>query len=176
MEDRIEQGRQIEVMQPRSDVSQTNVRNPTKCINLQRPRLIFPLHYFCTHRSPEGQSVQETIVPPYTLDGSSNGRTQYYISEQDNRRGGWRSMSFILGNDLCESLASAGTSLNMITYLTTKYNMHQVTGTTVLSITSGTSSLTPLLVAYLSDVYFGRFWTIVAACIANAVAGEHLAF
>eukprot|EP00249_Psilotum_nudum_P023799 c28984_g1_i4 orf=563-2095(+) len=61
-----------------------------------------------------------------------------------------------------------------MSYLTKRYNMRHVAGATVLNVSFGTSSMTPLLVAYLSDAYFGRFWAVVLSCFCNLLGSLFL--
>lgn len=72
-------------------------------------------------------------------------------------------------NELAERLATIGIALNFISYLMGSYHMSQVTAASVLSIVSGTASLTPLVGAFLSDAYMGRFWTIVVGSISQLI-------
>lgn len=82
-------------------------------------------------------------------------------------RGGWKTMPFIIGNETCEKLATMGLLSNMIVYLTKEFNMPNVTASYVLNVWMGTTNLTPLLGAFLSDSYIGKFWTIALGCIAS---------
>lgn len=79
-------------------------------------------------------------------------------------------MPFVLGNEVCDKLAGIGLYFSMILYLTENYHMQQVTAANVLSISNGTSSITPLIGGYLADAYLGRFWTLVTSSCISQVA------
>eukprot|EP01018_Ginkgo_biloba_P002381 Gb_20643 [translate_table: standard] len=83
------------------------------------------------------------------------------------RKGGWKTMPYIIGNETCERLAMTGLFGNMIVYLTTKYNMKNVAAANVLNIWSGTTSLATLPGAFVADSYFGRFRMIIFGCLAD---------
>ncbi|OMO51659.1 Proton-dependent oligopeptide transporter family [Corchorus capsularis] len=93
----------------------------------------------------------------------------FIISEEENgvsarnqkRPAGWKAMPFILGNATFERLASYGLMANFMVYLQREYHMDQVQAATILNSWSGASNLAPLLGAYVSDAYIGKFWTIV---------------
>eukprot|EP01018_Ginkgo_biloba_P002380 Gb_15520 [translate_table: standard] len=88
-------------------------------------------------------------------------------NRQARRRGGLKTMPCIIANESSEKVASAGLLANMIVYLTTQFNMKNVDAYNVLSIWSGTSNLSPLIGAFISDAFIGRFWTIAIASIAT---------
>ncbi|XP_022734269.1 protein NRT1/ PTR FAMILY 3.1-like [Durio zibethinus] len=72
-------------------------------------------------------------------------------------------MPFILANDMCERFAMLGFSKNMVNYLTIQLHMPLTKAANTVTNFSGTSSLTPLLGAFVADSYVGRFWTITFA-------------
>ncbi|CAI0427342.1 unnamed protein product [Linum tenue] len=88
-------------------------------------------------------------------------------SRPDSTAGGWRSVKYILGNESFEKLASMGLIGNLTLYLQSKYNMDGVLVVNVFSVWSGSSNLTPLLGAFLSDAYLGRFKTLLYGSIAS---------
>jgi dipeptide/tripeptide permease len=69
------------------------------------------------------------------------------------------------GNETFEKLGTVGSSTNLAVYLTTVFNMKSVKATTLLNVFNGTSNLAPLIGAYLSDTYFGRYWTLGFASV-----------
>ncbi|KAK9998148.1 hypothetical protein SO802_017751 [Lithocarpus litseifolius] len=81
------------------------------------------------------------------------------------KKGGWVTMPFIFANEICEKLAVVGFSTNMINYLTTQLHMPVTKAANTLTNFGGTGSLTPLLGAFISDAFVGRFWTITVASI-----------
>ncbi|KAL2519454.1 Protein NRT1/PTR FAMILY 2.13 [Abeliophyllum distichum] len=85
-------------------------------------------------------------------------------SETAQRKpGGWKAISFVLGNETFERLASIGLLANFMVFLLTQFHMDQVMASNVLSIWSGITNFAPLVGAYLSDSYLGRFKTIAYA-------------
>ncbi|KAF8393393.1 hypothetical protein HHK36_021636 [Tetracentron sinense] len=68
--------------------------------------------------------------------------------------------SWVSINEAFEKVASFGLQPNMILYLMGDYQMDVRTGTNVLYIWTAATNFTPLLGAFLSDAYFGRFGSI----------------
>ncbi|XP_057478315.1 protein NRT1/ PTR FAMILY 3.1-like [Actinidia eriantha] len=81
----------------------------------------------------------------------------------ERTKGGFITMPFIFSNEACEKLAVVGFGTNMISYLTRELHMPITKAANTLTNFGGTSSLTPLLGAFLADAYAGRFWTITVA-------------
>lgn len=77
-------------------------------------------------------------------------------------------------NEACEKLAVVGFSANMISYLTTQLHMPLTKAANTLTNFGGTSSLTPLLGAFMADAYAGRFWTITVASIIYQIVNATL--
>nr|BEK82043.1 NPF transporter [Taxus x media] len=112
----------------------------------------------------EGSSLDERIHQPNGI------KLGVAIGEEEERawkQGGWKTMPYIIGNEACEKLATMGLLSNLIVYLTTKFNMPNVMASNVLNTWSGTTNLFPVLGAFLSDSYIGRYWTIAIGCIAS---------
>ncbi|KAL4197185.1 hypothetical protein AMTRI_Chr04g187020 [Amborella trichopoda] len=82
-----------------------------------------------------------------------------------HKKGGMRTMPFIMANEACEKLAVVGSSANLLSYLTAQLHMPLTKAATTLTNFGGTSSLTPLLGAFIADAFAGRFWTITVASI-----------
>ncbi|KAL1218561.1 Protein NRT1/ PTR FAMILY 3.1 [Cardamine amara subsp. amara] len=80
-------------------------------------------------------------------------------------KGGLITMPFIFANEICEKLAVVGFHANMISYLTTQLHLPLTKAANTLTNFAGTSSLTPLLGAFVADSFAGRFWTITFASI-----------
>ncbi|KAJ6775867.1 TRANSPORTER putative-RELATED [Salix koriyanagi] len=68
-------------------------------------------------------------------------------------------------NETFEKLGTIGSSTNLAVYLTTVFNMRSVTATTLLNIFNGTTNLAPLIGAYISDTYLGRYKTLGFASV-----------
>ncbi|PIA62458.1 hypothetical protein AQUCO_00200461v1 [Aquilegia coerulea] len=89
------------------------------------------------------------------------------VDKQKINYRGVKAMPYILGNETFEKLGTIGTSSNMVVYLTTVFNMKSVSATTLVAVFSGTANIAPLIGAFLSDAYFGRFKTLGFASISS---------
>ncbi|GMH31152.1 hypothetical protein Nepgr_032995 [Nepenthes gracilis] len=81
--------------------------------------------------------------------------------------GGWSSMPFILGNETFERLAFFGVLANFMVYLRREYHMDQASATNLINLWAGVTNFAPLLGAFLSDAYTGRFWIIAVGSAAS---------
>jgi dipeptide/tripeptide permease len=70
-------------------------------------------------------------------------------------------VAWFQGNESFEKLASMGLIANLTVYLQTRYNMDGIQLVNVYNIWSGSTNVTPLLGAFLSDAYLGRFRTLL---------------
>nr|KYP43007.1 Peptide transporter PTR1 [Cajanus cajan] len=84
-----------------------------------------------------------------------------------NHRGGWKAVSFILGNETFERLAVFGLFANFMVYLTRELHLDQVYAANIVSIWFGVTNFAPLFGAFISDAYIGRFCTIALASFAT---------
>ncbi|KAL8505887.1 hypothetical protein ACS0TY_016927 [Phlomoides rotata] len=82
------------------------------------------------------------------------------IKSTDRRKGGLKTMPFIIANEAFEKIAGYGLMPNMILYLITSYNFSAASGTSTLFIWIAISNFMPILGAFFSDSYFGRFLVI----------------
>ncbi|KAM7268885.1 hypothetical protein ACFE04_011051 [Oxalis oulophora] len=82
---------------------------------------------------------------------------------------GIKAMPFIIGNETFEKLGTVGSSTNLVVYLTTVFNMKSVTAATYINIFNGTTNFAPLLGAFLSDTYFGRYKTLGFASVSSVL-------
>ena len=64
------------------------------------------------------------------------------------------------GNETFEKLGTIGTLANLLVYLTTVFNMSNITATNIINIFNGSASLATLPGAFLCDTYFGRYKTL----------------
>ncbi|KAL8111929.1 protein NRT1/ PTR FAMILY 2.13-like [Apium graveolens] len=106
---------------------------------------------------------------PISKTSSSKEQTcDNQFSETTPRKpGGWKSMPYILGNETFERLASIGLQANFTVFLLTQFHMDQVEASNVINIWSGISNFAPLLGAFVSDAYVGRFRTIAFSSFAS---------
>ncbi|KAJ6431220.1 hypothetical protein OIU84_018667 [Salix udensis] len=91
-------------------------------------------------------------------------------TDQQKKPGGWRAMPFILGNETFERLATFGLMANFMVYLMKVFHLEQVSAANILNIWYGATNFAPLVGAFISDAYVGRFKTIAfASCAALLV-------
>ncbi|KAK7274698.1 hypothetical protein RIF29_15795 [Crotalaria pallida] len=81
----------------------------------------------------------------------------------NNKPGGWKAMPFIIGNESFERLAAFGLFANFMVYLTREFHLDQVNASNILNIWGGFTNFAPLLGAFISDAYIGRFRAIAYA-------------
>ncbi|KAJ0595240.1 putative proton-dependent oligopeptide transporter family, MFS transporter superfamily [Helianthus annuus] len=81
------------------------------------------------------------------------------------RKGGFRTLPFILANESFEKVASYGLLPNMIIYLLVDYHMSFTKGTNIILIWSAATNFLPIVGAFLADSFLGRFLTIFLGSI-----------
>ncbi|OIW19605.1 hypothetical protein TanjilG_18415 [Lupinus angustifolius] len=87
-------------------------------------------------------------------------------NEKLNYRG-WKVMPYIIGNETFEKLGAIGTLSNLLVYLTTVFNLDNITANNIINIFNGSTNLATLIGAFLSDAYFGRYNTIAVSTIVS---------
>ncbi|XP_061358847.1 protein NRT1/ PTR FAMILY 2.11-like isoform X2 [Gastrolobium bilobum] len=80
---------------------------------------------------------------------------------------GWKVMPFIIGNEIFEKLGAIGTLSNLLVYLTTVFNLGNITATNIINIFNGSTNFATLLGAFSSDAYFGRYKTLAFCTLAS---------
>lgn len=75
------------------------------------------------------------------------------------------------GNETFEKLGTIGTSANLLVYLVTVFHMNSVSAATLVTVFMGTTNLSPLVGAFLSDTYFGRYATLGFASVSSLTVG-----
>nr|GMD25834.1 protein NRT1/ PTR FAMILY 2.13-like [Ipomoea batatas] len=98
--------------------------------------------------------------PPESLSGDAKLAGDDKMSTIKTKPGGWKSMPFILGNETFERLGSFGLTANFMVFLLTVFHFSQVSASNMLNIWYSISNFTPLIGAFISDSYIGKFWTI----------------
>ncbi|VAH64185.1 unnamed protein product [Triticum turgidum subsp. durum] len=83
------------------------------------------------------------------------------------RKGGLRTIPFIISNEIFEKVATYGLQANMVVYLTKRYNMTPATSAMVLYLWSALTNFLPIGGGVLSDVFFGRFPVIALGCVVS---------
>ncbi|KAK7384871.1 hypothetical protein VNO78_30574 [Psophocarpus tetragonolobus] len=81
-------------------------------------------------------------------------------SESTKRKGGLRTMPFIIVNECLERVASSGILPNMIMYMRNVYGMPIAKGTSVIHTWNAASDILSIVGAFVSDSYLGRFLVI----------------
>lgn len=71
------------------------------------------------------------------------------------------------GNETFERLAVFGLFANFMVYLTKELHLDQVYASNILYIWFGITNFAPLIGAFISDAYVGRFWTIAFSSFAT---------
>ncbi|GMI79824.1 nitrate transporter 1.7, NRT1/ PTR family 2.13 [Hibiscus trionum] len=100
--------------------------------------------------------------------GATTKENALSVSVLDQKKpGGWKAMPFILGNETFERFATIGLLSNFMVYLMREFNMDQVSASNVIYIWSGVTNFAPLVGAFISDAYVGRFLTIGFSSVAS---------
>ncbi|KAL3337119.1 hypothetical protein AABB24_029665 [Solanum stoloniferum] len=95
--------------------------------------------------------------------------TETQLVEENPRKGGLRTMPFIIVNESFERVASYGLQANLIIYLMTYYNMTAATGTSILGIWTALSNGLAIVGAIISDSYCGRFKAVAIGSISTLI-------
>ncbi|KAM7272628.1 hypothetical protein ACFE04_027291 [Oxalis oulophora] len=85
---------------------------------------------------------------------------------------GIKAMPYILGNmkfEKLEKLEAMGTASNLFVFLIQIFNLKHITAIKVMSVFGGTANFEPLIGAFYSDTYFGRYKTICFASICSVL-------
>eukprot|EP00268_Persea_americana_P054500 TRINITY_DN6241_c0_g2_i3.p1 TRINITY_DN6241_c0_g2~~TRINITY_DN6241_c0_g2_i3.p1 ORF type:complete len:585 (+),score=95.96 TRINITY_DN6241_c0_g2_i3:52-1806(+) len=82
-------------------------------------------------------------------------------------KGGMRSMPFVIANETIEKVASFGLLANMVMYLTKEYHIGNASAGSILFMWSAISNFLPIVGAFISDSYLGRFRVIAWGSIAS---------
>ncbi|KAK9116893.1 hypothetical protein Sjap_015840 [Stephania japonica] len=109
---------------------------------------------------------------PFSFSSSKSVNPSVSKKDQEKSQrkpGGWKAMPYILGNETFERLATVGLLANFMVYLTTFFHLDQVYATNIINIWSGTTGFAPLVGAFISDAWWGRFKTLAFASIVSFV-------
>ncbi|XP_052150390.1 protein NRT1/ PTR FAMILY 2.13-like [Oryza glaberrima] len=80
---------------------------------------------------------------------------------------GWKCMPFIIATETFEKVATIGVVANLTVYLVKRFNIGQIEAANITNIFFGTLNFAPLLGAFISDAYLGRFKTLAYGCFAS---------
>ncbi|XP_004238696.1 protein NRT1/ PTR FAMILY 1.2 [Solanum lycopersicum] len=89
--------------------------------------------------------------------------------EENPRKGGLRTIPFIIVNESFERVASFGLQSKMIIYLMTYYNMSAATGTSILGLWNALSNGLALFGAIIADFYLGRYRAVAYGSISTLI-------
>ncbi|KAG9144471.1 hypothetical protein Leryth_014514 [Lithospermum erythrorhizon] len=84
-----------------------------------------------------------------------------------SRKGGFRTMPFIIVNESFEKVASYGLAPNMIIYLMNDYHLDAATGSSIIYLWSALSNCLSIFGAVSADSYLGRFSVIAFGSISS---------
>uniref|UniRef100_A0A7N2M9D0 Nitrate transporter n=1 Tax=Quercus lobata TaxID=97700 RepID=A0A7N2M9D0_QUELO len=101
----------------------------------------------------------DQLVAEESMETPSNQNSTEQ-SSRPSRKGGFRTMPFIIVNESFEKVVSYGLMANMIFYLMNGYNIDIATGTSILLLWSAISNALAIVGAFLADSYLGRFLVI----------------
>ncbi|XP_073304366.1 protein NRT1/ PTR FAMILY 2.13-like [Primulina huaijiensis] len=122
--------------------------------------------FFCNKFHCFSSKFLSSKSPPPTRSSMPENGSKV-SSPQQRKPGGWKAMPFVLGNETFERLASIGLIANFMMFLLTQLHMEQVLASNVVNIWSGVANFAPLVGAFISDAYTGRFTTIAYASFAT---------
>ncbi|XP_055810253.1 protein NRT1/ PTR FAMILY 1.2-like [Solanum dulcamara] len=91
------------------------------------------------------------------------------LVDEKPRKGGLRTMPFIIVNESFERVASYGLQTNMIIYLMTYYHMTAAGGTSILGIWTALSNGLAIVGAIISDSYLGRFKAVAVGSFSTLI-------
>ncbi|KEH21351.1 putative proton-dependent oligopeptide transporter family, major facilitator superfamily [Medicago truncatula] len=78
----------------------------------------------------------------------------------ERKKGGYRTMPFIIANETFEKVANVGLHVNMVLYLLNEYHAEPSTAAIIIFLWNAGSNFMPLFGALLSDSCLGRFRVI----------------
>ncbi|XP_055806728.1 protein NRT1/ PTR FAMILY 1.2-like [Solanum dulcamara] len=91
------------------------------------------------------------------------------LVDEKPRKGGLRTMPFIIVNESFEMIASYGLQPNMLIYLMTFYHMSAATGSIIIGIWNALSNGLAILGAITADSYCGRFRAVAFGSISTLI-------
>ncbi|XP_030514485.1 protein NRT1/ PTR FAMILY 2.13-like [Rhodamnia argentea] len=154
-----------------SEADSTNSKNPPPAASLT---LLLSTKCFPIKPSPPPPASSDSPENKGSDEMNGHGAASPCLSAKATaaaairkKPGGWKAMPYILGNETFERLATFGLLANFMVYLVRVYRMDQVMASNVINIWSGLTNFAPLVGAFISDSYAGRFRTIAFASFAS---------
>ncbi|CAN4080487.1 unnamed protein product [Withania somnifera] len=103
--------------------------------------------------------------------GNDSEQEEYLLNHSHNsRKGGLKTMPFIIVNESFERFASSGLQPNMIIYITTFYHTEAAAASILIGIWSSLSDGLSIVGAFVSDSYLGRFRTVAIGSLSSLIA------
>ncbi|KAG5604411.1 hypothetical protein H5410_025903 [Solanum commersonii] len=96
-------------------------------------------------------------------------RTEIRLVEEKPRKGGLRTMPFIIVNESFEMIATYGLQTNMLIYLMTFYNMSAAAATSILGLWAAHSNGLAIVGAIVADSYCGRFRAVAFGSMSTLI-------
>ncbi|KAK7398963.1 hypothetical protein VNO78_10137 [Psophocarpus tetragonolobus] len=94
---------------------------------------------------------------------------QKKATEVKRKRGGYRTVPCIIANESFEKVAVVGLRVNMILYLLQEYRFDPATAAIVIFLWNALTNFLPIICAFLSDSWLGRFRVIAWGTIIHLV-------
>lgn len=102
--------------------------------------------------------------------GNNPEQEEFLLNHSNtSRKGGLKTIPFIIVNESCERLASFGLQPNMIIYITTFYHMEAARASILISLWSALSNGLAILGAFISDSYLGRYRAVAIGTISSLI-------
>ncbi|KAJ4839895.1 hypothetical protein Tsubulata_003203, partial [Turnera subulata] len=112
-----------------------------------------------------GSLIVEILNRVTKEDGKTSKGEKLAAEEVIRKKGGLRTMPFIIANETFEKVAGYGLMANMILYLRNEYNISNAAGANILFLWSAISNFLPIIGAFISDSFLGRFWVIALGSV-----------
>ncbi|XP_031486244.1 protein NRT1/ PTR FAMILY 2.6-like [Nymphaea colorata] len=85
------------------------------------------------------------------------------------KKGGWITFPFIIGTSMMLGLAVNGAFANIIVYLVQQFNVDQITAVQILNVYNGSTNITPVVGAIISDSCLRAFTVILISSLVSFV-------
>ncbi|XP_031486250.1 protein NRT1/ PTR FAMILY 2.6-like [Nymphaea colorata] len=86
-------------------------------------------------------------------------------SQSGRKKGGWITFPFIMGSSAMLGLAVNGSFANLIVYLIQQFNVDRIAAAQILNVFNGSTNITPVVGAIISDSFLGAFMVILISSL-----------